>query len=101
MAEKPDCAVCERVMKSQGACEQCMPQLLPPNYIAAQVYALVQNQLITLGDVPIDLDIRTLLSVMTVYGIPHQSDIFHRVLLVARHMIERRNRETRDALARH
>jgi len=99
--EKPDCDVCRQIYDKKNEdppCEKCIPEILPENRDALQVYLLVQNQLVIggMGEV-IDINFESIKFIMELYDIPNKRGVFEKVINVSRFFIkegrERRNQK--------
>ena len=75
--------------RKEPPCEKCMPEIMPENKEAFEIYAIVCNQMIVsgMGD-PIDINFASLKIVMDLFSIENQLECFKRVVLMARHIIK-------------
>lgn len=96
MEDKPDCEICEHFKDKRGTptpCNDCIPELLPENILPWKIYSICAGQLVSIGDTPIDIDLRALERVFELYDIPHENKqmLLERILGLSRHMIKRWN----------
>lgn len=90
----PPCDVCAKMKKNieNGTpCETCIPELMPGNVQALEIYNLVQTQLILApSGKAVDIDLSALDRILRRYEIKG-TKVFEKVVAVARHMIKENN----------
>ena len=85
-----DCKKCTRYHardeKSKEMCEKCFVPLYPTNEEAAFIYMMVRNQFITAGgdNLPMDLNMSTIIDVMNLYDTKDKPDTLRKVLAAGR-----------------
>jgi len=89
---KPKCSTCKFLkgdLWKEDDCLQCLPPLMEENQDAAEIYFLVQNQLIMGLRGPIDINHLAIHEAMKLYRIRERRDCFEKVLRLAIHFIEK------------
>ena len=60
-------------------CDICMPTLMPENSQIFEIYTLVRNQHIMGFGGPVDLDIKSAMLVIDMFGVDNRKEVFDKV----------------------
>lgn len=90
MEEKPSCEPCRMIYKEKGEpppCRDCIPELDEENEEAVQVFMAVKNQVITMGNQIVDLNLVAVEAVMNIYEVQDKKRVLALVLNCFRKMM--------------
>lgn len=88
---KIPCEACRHFAKKRGEkpnCKECLPEILPENQEAIEVYTQVRNQAICVGMEPVDLNYGAVKIIMDLFEVENQRDCFGRVITMWNHIAE-------------
>lgn len=72
----------KRTPPEEPPCDTCYVILMPENADAARIYPIVRNQVITVGEHVIDINILAVKAVMDMYGIEDQRTCLKKIRAV-------------------
>jgi hypothetical protein len=98
LRDKPSCDTCKKMHEQKGElpdCETCLPELMPSNQDALNVYQSTQNQLIMSFGGPISINHLAVWEWIDRYGINDPINVFEKVCATSANIISDMNEESR------
>lgn len=76
-------------------CDICMPEIMPNNKKALELYSLVQTQLVVIGmGEVLDINFNAIEFIMNLYNVPNKKEVFEKIVKVSRYFIEENKRKS-------
>jgi hypothetical protein len=77
----------ERIPPEEPPCDDCYVELMPENAEAVQIFPIVRNQVIAIGDHVIDINIPAVKIVMDLWGVEDQKSCLNKIRAAFHHFL--------------